>query len=125
MSRSRTHHEAIEQRLREALAARADTVDSGQLRPALLPAAPSRWSLPLRRTALVLLGLAAAAACALFAVTNSTSDSPARPAGTPPHSVNPPTSPAPASPASQAPPSRGAIPERGPAPASPAATAGR
>jgi len=125
MSRSQIRHEAIEDRLREALAARANTVDLGHLRPARLPARPRRWSLPLRRTAIVLLGLAAAAACALFAVTNGSSDSPVRPAGTPPHSVNPPTSPAPASPARPVLPPTGATTGEARDPASPATTTGQ
>lgn len=125
MSRSQIRDEAIEHRLREALAARADIVGLGHLRPARLPARPRPWSLPLRRAAIVMLGLAAAAACAFFAVTNGTSDSPIRPASTPSHSVNPPTSPAPPSPARPVSPPTGAYTEEAPDPASPAAATGQ
>lgn len=125
MSPSQIPHEAIEQRLREALTARAATVEAGHLRPARLPTEPRRWPLPLRRTAVALLGLAAVAACVLFAVRNDTSDRPAPPAGTPPHSVNPPTTPAPASPAEPVTPPEGARTREAPDPASPATTTGR
>lgn len=125
MSDSRIRHEAIEQRLREALAARADTVEAGHLRPARLPTTPRLRHPPLRRTAVVLLGLAAVIACVLFAVANRTSHNPVPPAGTPPHSVNPPATPAPASPADPVQPPEGADPGQGPDPASPATTTGR
>lgn len=99
MSRNRIRNEAIEQRLRDALEARANSVDVKDLRPAALPIRP-RWSfLPSRRTALALFGLAAAAACVLLAVRYGISDSPVHPAGTPSHSPSPPASQAPASPA--------------------------
>jgi hypothetical protein len=99
MSRSLNHHEAIEQRLRDALEAQANSTGLEHLRPAALPTRP-RWSLlPSRRTVIVLFGLAAAAACALLAITYSNSESPIRPAGTPSHSPSPSTYPAPASPA--------------------------
>ncbi|MFJ6392512.1 hypothetical protein ACIQJT_33485 [Streptomyces sp. NPDC091972] len=124
MSGSQIDHEAIEDRLREALTARAHTIDLGRLRPARLPAGSTRWRPPLRRTAVALLGLAAVAACAVFAVTNDSSDSPVRPAVTPPHSVSPSTFPAPASPAGSAPPPPGTTSGDAPDPASPAVTTG-
>ncbi|WP_053846517.1 hypothetical protein [Streptomyces sp. NRRL B-24085] len=124
MSGNQIDHDSIEDRLREALAARADTVELGHLRPARLPATPPRWRLPLRRTAIVLLGVAAAAACALFAVTNGSSDRPVRPGVTPPHSVSPSTSPAPASPAKSVPPPPGTTSGEAPDPASPAIPTG-
>lgn len=101
MSRGRIRHEAIEQRLRDALQARANSADWKHLRPAALSTRPRRLFLPSRRTVIVLSGLAAAAACALLllAVTTGASDRPAPPADTPSHSVSPPTSQAPASPA--------------------------
>lgn len=99
MSRNRIRDEAIEQRLRAALEARANSVDVKDLRPAALPATP-RWSLlPSRRTVTVLFCLAAAAACVLLAIRYGTSDSAVHPAGTPSYAPSPPTSQAPASPA--------------------------
>ncbi|MBQ1092793.1 hypothetical protein [Streptomyces sp. B93] len=103
-------HGETERRLREALAARADTLTPEHLRPAAVPA-PSRRLLP-RRTAVALLGLAAVAGCALFVLTNSASDSPVRPADSPSPSVSRPAFPAPAS------------PEGEPDPASPVTTTG-
>ncbi|MFF7949484.1 hypothetical protein [Streptomyces griseorubiginosus] len=99
MSRGQIRHDAIEQRLRDALEARADSVDVKDLRPAALPARRSWSFLPSRRTVTVLLGLAAAAACVLLFVRYGISDGPAHPAGTPSHA---PTSPAPQAPASPA-----------------------
>jgi len=124
MSGGRIRHEAIEDRLREALAARAHTVEPGHLRPARPPATPTRWRLPLRRTAIVLLGLAAAVAFALFTVTNDSPDSPVRPAVTPSHSASPSPSPAPASPARSVPPPTGTSSGEAPDPASPAVPTG-
>ncbi|MDT0570502.1 hypothetical protein RM704_24055 [Streptomyces sp. DSM 3412] len=98
MSRSQIQHAEVEQRLREALGARADSVESPHLRPAALPTRSRRSFLPPRRAVIVLFGLVAAAACALLAVTDSDSDSPVRPADIPSHSVSPSTSQAPASP---------------------------
>jgi len=95
MSRGRTRHEAIEQRLRDALQARANSADWEHLRAAALPTRPRRLLRSSRRTVLVWSGLAAAAACALLllVLTTGASDGPAPPA------VSPPTSQAPASPA--------------------------
>lgn len=99
MRRSRLHHAEIEQRLRDALEARANSADLAHLRPASLPTR-SRWSfLPPRRMVIVLFGLAVAVTCALLAVTDSNSDSPVPPADTPSHSVSPSRPQAPASPA--------------------------
>ncbi len=99
MSRGQIRHEAIEQRLRDALEARADSVDVKDLRPDALPARP-RWSfLPSRRTVTVLLGLAAAAACVLLFVRYGMSDSLGHPADTPSHAPSPPAPQVPASPA--------------------------
>ncbi|MBT3154947.1 hypothetical protein HTV45_29435 [Streptomyces sp. CHD11] len=75
--RSQDHHEAYEQRLRDALEARAGSVDWEHLRPAGPPAGAGR-SFPVRRTVIGLVGLAAAAACVLFVVEK---DDPGRPAG--------------------------------------------
>lgn len=104
MSSGRTHREAIEQRLRDALQARANSADWEHLRPAAPPIRPRRLFSASRRTVLVWSGLAAAAACALLllVLTTGASDGPAPPAATPSHSVSPPTSQAPASPATSA-----------------------
>ncbi|MDX3095091.1 hypothetical protein PV703_04075 [Streptomyces sp. ME01-24h] len=61
--------EGLEELLREALAARADTVGAGDLRPALPPSAHGvpRWR-GLRRTVPAALGLAAAAAAVVILV---------------------------------------------------------
>ncbi|OUD05083.1 hypothetical protein CA983_00765 [Streptomyces swartbergensis] len=119
MSLGEIRHETLEQRLRDALEARANTAGPEHLRPAVLPTVPRRPLLPPRRAVIVLLGLAAAAAFALLFLTNSTPDSPVRPADRPTHSVNPPASQLPASPAATPlPPPRGAAPEEGPDPAS-------
>jgi hypothetical protein len=118
MRRSQLHHAEIEQRLRDALEAQANSADLQHLRPAALPTRSRRSLLPPRRIVIVLSGLAAVAACALLAVTDSNSDSPVRPADTPSHSVSPSTSQAPASPAIQVPPSREAATAGTPDPAS-------
>ncbi|RMB81106.1 hypothetical protein [Streptomyces shenzhenensis] len=103
MSRSRLHYDAIEQRLRDALEARATSAELKHLRPAALPSMPGRSFLPLRRTIIVLFGLAAAAACALLAVAESNSDSPGLPADVPSHSPSPSMPPSPSSPVIEVP----------------------
>jgi hypothetical protein len=99
MGRGEIRHEALEQRLRDALEARAGTVGSGHLRPAVLPAMPRRPLLAARRAVIVLFGLAAAAALVLLFLTDSAPDAPVRPADRPTPSVSPPASQVPASPA--------------------------
>ncbi|MEU6551951.1 hypothetical protein ABZ915_16965 [Streptomyces sp. NPDC046915] len=105
MSRGHADHEAIEQRLRDALSVRADSVELRHLRPPALPAVPSRSLLPSRPTVMVLLGLAAAALCVLLAVMEGGSGTPVQPSDTPSFSPTPSTSPypAPASPVVPAP----------------------
>ena len=105
MSRGRIRHDAIEQRLRDALEARANSADWEDLRPAALPTRPRRLFVSSRRTVIVWSGLAAAAACALLllVVTTGAADRPTPPADTPSHSASPPTSQAPASPVSPRP----------------------
>ncbi|MDV9174478.1 hypothetical protein R6V09_30770 [Streptomyces sp. W16] len=83
--------DSVEQRLRDALRARADSVDLSALRPAVPPTARARFRLtvvrPVRRTALALLVVAAAVVGVLFAATYLDQKAPVRPAGVP--SVSP------------------------------------
>ncbi|GAP46007.1 levansucrase [Streptomyces azureus] len=119
MSRGEIRHEALEQRLRDALEARANSAGLEHLRPAALPTVTRRPLLPPRRAVIVLFGLAAAAAFALLFLTNSTPDRPVGPAVRPTRSVSPPASQVPASPATPSPSHRGAAAtEEGPDPAS-------
>ncbi|MEU5346893.1 MULTISPECIES: hypothetical protein [unclassified Streptomyces] len=91
MSRGQLHDEAVEQRLRDALEARANSVDLESLRPGVPPTKSSRSFLPSRRTVVVLLGLAAAVASVLLAVHERDSNTPVRPADTPSISPSPST----------------------------------
>jgi hypothetical protein len=80
MSRGRTDHEPVEQRLRDALEARAYSIGLNDLRPAAPPTVPARSALRVRRTVVVLFGLAAALACVILALTqrHPTTPPPAR-----------------------------------------------
>ncbi|MEH0423092.1 hypothetical protein [Streptomyces sp. B21-083] len=95
MSRGQIHHEAIEQRLRGALEARANAVNLENLRPGVPPTESRRFLLPSRRTVVVLFGLAAAVATAVFAVTDRDANTPVGPAGPPSVSPSPSLSPHP------------------------------
>lgn len=79
--------DSVEQRLRDALRARADSVDLSALRPAVPPTARARFRLtvvrPVRRTALTLLVVAAAVVGVLFAVTHLDHRTPVGPARPP------------------------------------------
>ncbi|MEV0909084.1 hypothetical protein [Streptomyces hokutonensis] len=83
--------DSVEQRLRDALRARADSVDLSALRPAVPPTARPRFRLtalrPVRRTALALLVVAAAVVGILFAATHLDHRTPVGPARPP--SVSP------------------------------------
>ena len=83
MSRGRTGHEMVEQRLRHALEARAYSVGPNDLRPAAPPTAPARSALRVRRTVVVLFGLAAALACVILALTQRHPTTPAPPTRAP------------------------------------------
>jgi hypothetical protein len=96
MSHNHIRHETIEQRLRDALLARADSIGHQHLRPTALPTGPGRL-LP-RAAVIALIGLAAAVVCLLLVLTSRT-DGQIHPADTPSHSATPATSQAPASPA--------------------------
>ncbi|WP_043662737.1 hypothetical protein [Streptomyces xylophagus] len=82
----------LEQRLRDALRARADSVDLPALRPAVPPTGQVRFRLPVvhpvRRTALALLVLAAAVIGVLF-VAHQGREAPVRPANIPSVSPSP------------------------------------
>ncbi|MET8583707.1 hypothetical protein ABZX39_22975 [Streptomyces collinus] len=83
MSTSGTGTTAVEERLRAALAARAQSVGPADLRPLRPPAATARpRRAVLRRTAVGLLALAAAAALVFLAVRGGP-DRPAEPAHRP------------------------------------------
>nr|WSY57341.1 hypothetical protein OG999_49260 [Streptomyces sp. NBC_00886] len=81
----------LEQRLRDALRARADSVDLPALRPAAPPTGQARFRLPVtrpvRRTALALLVVAAAVVGVLFVAAHHGRETPVRPANVP--SVSP------------------------------------
>ncbi|MER7694186.1 hypothetical protein [Streptomyces sp. NPDC097610] len=100
MSRGQIHHEAVEQRLRGALEARANAVDLENLRPGVPPTESRRSLLPSRRTVVVLFGLAAAVATAVFAVTERDANTPVGPARPPSVSPSPSLSPHPSPPPS-------------------------
>ncbi|MGX9889201.1 hypothetical protein [Streptomyces sp. NPDC002276] len=84
---------SVEQRLRAALRARADSVDFSALRPAVPPTARARFRLtalrPVRRTALALLVVAAAVVGVLFAVAYPDHRAPVGPARPPTVSPSP------------------------------------
>ena len=110
MSRERTDHEPVEQRLRDALEARAYSIGLNDLRPAAPPTVPARSALRVRRTVVVLFGLAAALACVILALTQRHPTTPAPPARTPTISPTPTrtSSPSPLQSASAVPPSASA-----------------
>jgi hypothetical protein len=89
MSRSQIRHEPIEQRLRDALEARANAVDLHDLRPAALPTAPGWSILPAPRTIVALFGLAAAVAAVLLVLAVRHPDTSVHPARTPSTSRSP------------------------------------
>ena len=89
------HQDPLEQRLHDALRARADSVALSDLRPAAPPTRHARFRLaavrpvvrPVRRSALVLLMLAAVVAGLLFVAARWERETPVRPANVP--SVSP------------------------------------
>ncbi|MCX5605189.1 hypothetical protein OOK29_44420 [Streptomyces phaeochromogenes] len=93
------HPDPLEQRLHDALRARADSVDLPDLRPAAPPTRHARFRLPavrpavqpfvrpVRRSVLALLMLAAVVAGLLFVAARWERDTPVRPANVP--SVSP------------------------------------
>jgi len=89
------HPDPLEQRLHDALRARADSVALSDLRPAAPPTRHARFRLaavrpvvrPVRRSALVLLMLAAVVAGLLFVAARWERETPVRPANVP--SVSP------------------------------------
>lgn len=83
MSRGRTGHGPVEQRLRDALEARACSIGPNDLRPAAPPTVPARSALRVRRTVVVLFGLAAALACVILALTQRHPTTPAPPTRAP------------------------------------------
>jgi hypothetical protein len=111
MTRPQLHHEPIEQRLRDALEARAHTVGPGDLRPAASPIRTGRPLLPARRTVVVLFGLAAAVASLLLVLAERHPTTSVNPADTPSISRSPsPSSSASPSPTSRSSSSRSASP---------------
>ncbi|MFG2346199.1 hypothetical protein [Streptomyces phaeochromogenes] len=89
------HPDPLEQRLHDALRARADSVDLPDLRPAAPPTRHARFRLsavrpvtrPVRRSVLALLMLAAVVAGLLFVAARWEQETPVRPANVP--SVSP------------------------------------
>ncbi|MEU9893280.1 hypothetical protein ACIBCS_12060 [Streptomyces phaeochromogenes] len=89
------HPDPLEQRLHDALRARADSVDLPDLRPAAPPTRHARFRLPavrpvtrpVRRSVLALLMLAAVVAGLLFVAARWERETPVRPANVP--SVSP------------------------------------
>lgn len=118
----------LEQRLRAALNAKASSVGPLDLRPSELPSGRSWRSLPVRRAALGLFGLAAAVACVLLVLgTRHDATTPVGPTHTPSVSrpATPSISPAPSTP--EAAPSEAAGlsgPQQGPASVVPGGTPG-
>jgi hypothetical protein len=92
--RGKDHHEPYEQRLRDALEARAGSVDWEHLRPAAPPTGTGR-SFPVRRAVIGLVGLAAAAACLLIVVEKDDQGAPAGPAHAPSRTPSPSATPSP------------------------------
>ena len=87
------HSDPLEQRLRDALRARTDSVDLYDLRLAAPPSGRARFRLPVtrrgRRTVLALFVLAAAVAGVLFVAARWERETPVRPANVPSVSPNP------------------------------------
>ncbi|MFD9330950.1 hypothetical protein [Streptomyces sp. NPDC060065] len=85
------HPDPLEQRLRDALRARTDSVGLSDLRPAAPPSAHARFRLPatrpVRRTVLALLVVAAAVIGVLLVAAHRERETPVRPANVP--SVSP------------------------------------
>lgn len=83
----------LEQQLRDALRARAGSVDRSDLRPAALPSRHARFRLPVtrpvRRAVLALFVLAAAVACVLLVSAHWGRQTPVSPADVPSVSPNP------------------------------------
>ena len=93
------HPDPLEQRLQDALRARADSVDLPDLRPAAPPTRHARFRLPavrpfvrpVRRSVLALLMLAAVVAGLLFVAARWERETPVRPSNVPSVSPTPDT----------------------------------